>query len=235
MEGPKLGYQTWAIAIYLLATGLKGQSSMKLHRDLGVTQATAWYLAHRIRQGWITEDAQRFTGPVEIDETFIGGRRRNMPKSKRADLSGQGPVDKTIVAGAKDRDTRAVAARIVPNVESLTLKTFVRESAAPGATVYTDTAGASLKLRGFQHEAVSHSTGEYVRGQAHTNGIESFWCMLKRSYVGTYHQMSRKQLGRYVTEFSGRHNLRDADTMDQMEAMASGFLGKRLRYAELTA
>lgn len=90
-------------------------------------------------------------------------------------------------------------------------------------------------MRGFQHEAVNHKVGEYVRGQAHTNGIESFWAMLKRGYIGTYHQMSRKHLGRYVAEFAGRHNLRDADTTDQMEAMASGFLGKRLRYADFTA
>ena len=234
MEGSKLGLQTWAIAIYLLATGIKGQSSMKLHRDLGVSQTTAWYLAHRIRQAW-SADPEPFTGPVEVDETFIGGKRKNMPLSKRKELSGRGPVDMAIVVGAKDRETLGVAARVIENVESHTLKSFVRATAEPGATVFTDTAGGYQKMRGFEHETVSHSTGEYVRGQAHTNGIESFWSMLKRGYIGTYHKMSRKHLGRYVDEFAGRHNLRDADTADQMAAMARGFLGKRLRYADLTA
>lgn len=234
MEDSKLSCQTWAIAIYLLATGIKGQSSMKLHRDLGITQKTAWHLAHRIRKTFARATAP-FEGPVEVDETFLGGKRKNMSLARRARTSGRGPVGKAIVVGAKDRKTRAVAAEVIPNVESLTLKSFVRVQAEPGATVYTDTAGGYLTMRGFRHEAVSHSTGEYVRGQAHTNGIESFWSMLKRGYIGTYHKMSRKHLDRYVDEFAGRHNLRDADTTDQMEAMASGFLGQRLRYATLTA
>ena len=234
MESSNLGCQTWAVAIYLLATGLKGQSSMKLHRDLGLTQKTAWHLAHRIRKTFSSPQGL-FGGPVEVDETFIGGKRRNMPLWKRKQRGGRGPVDMAIVAGAKDRKTRTVAAEVVPNLESLTLKTFVRESAAPGATVYTDTAGDYMKMKDFEHHTVSHSTGEYVRGQAHTNGIESFWSMLKRGYIGTYHRMSRKHLSRYVDEFAGRHNLRNADTVAQMKTMAAGFLGKRLRYADLKA
>ena len=146
-----------------------------------------------------------------------------------------GAVDKATVAGAKDRDTNQISAAVVPNIESLTLKTFVRDHAEPGAQVLTDSASAYTKMSGFSHESVNHSVGEYVRGQAHTNGIESFWSMLKRGHMGTYHFMSRKHLGRYVREFSGRHNLRDADTADQLEAMARGLLGKRLRYADLTA
>ena len=234
MEGSKIGLQTWAIAIYLLASGIKGTSSMKLHRDLGVTQTTAWYLAHRIRQAWSAEP-EPFSGPVEVDETFVGGKKKNMPKSRRGDIGEGGYQHMAIVVGAKDRETLGVAARVIPNVESHTLKSFVRDTSAPGATVFTDTAGGYRNMRGFLHESVNHSIGEYVRGMAHTNGIESFWALLKRGYYGTYHKMSRKHLARYVDEFAGRHNLRDSDTADQMAAMARGFLGKRLRYADLTA
>ena len=234
MAESKLGYQTWVIAIYLLNTGLKGQSSMKLHRDLGITQKSAWHLAHRIRKAW-AEGAGLFAGPVEFDEAFFGGRRRNMSLSKRKGLEGRGPVDKAIVVGAKDRGTNTVVAQVIPNVESHILKTFVRTAAKPGATVYTDTAGGYLNLKGFEHEAVSHRTGEYVRGPAHTNGIESFWSLLKRGYIGTYHQMSRKHLKRYVDEFAGRNNQRDLDTMDQMATVVRGMAGKALPYAELIA
>ena len=235
MEDSKLGCRVWAIAIYLLTTGLKGQSSMKLHRDLGITQKTAWHLAHRIRQGWLTRTEQ-FSGPVEVDETFVGGKRKNMPKSRRKQFEGRGPHGSmSIVAGAKDRETNAVAAQVVPNTESLTLKTFVRRRAEPGATVFTDDAAGYKRMPEFDHDSVNHSAQEYVRGEIHTNGIESFWSMFKRGFVGTYHRMSPKHLSRYVDEFAGRHNLRDADTADQMAAMARGLFGKRLRYRDLAA
>ena len=234
MQDSKLGCLTWLVAMYLLAVGLKGQSSLRLHRDLGVCQKTAWYLAHRIRRTY-GDRLPQFSGPVEVDETFIGGKRRNMPKAKREALSGRGTVDKAIVAGAKNRGTGEVVAAVVPNTENLTLRTFVRDVAEPGSQVFTDSAAAYQRMPEFRHEAVNHGIGEYVRGQAHTNGIESFWSMLKRGYIGTYHHMSRKHLGRYVAEFSGRHNLRDADTTDQLSAMARGLVGKRLTYAELTA
>ena len=232
MEDSKLGYQTWLLAMYLLATGLKGTAAMKLHRDLNVCYKTAWYLAHRIRRTY-GDSLPLFTGPVEIDETFVGGKRRNMPKFKRAALAGT--QDKAIVAGAKDRETNTVTATVIRNVETLTLRTFVRDVAEPGANLFTDSASAYKRMPGFTHESVNHSAGEYVRGQAHTNGIESFWSLLKRGYMGTYHYMSRKHLARYVDEFSGRHNLREADTADQLTAMARGLIGKRLTYAELTA
>ena len=234
MEDSKLGCQVWAVAIYLLTTGLKGQSSMKLHRDLGITQKTAWHLAHRIRETW-SDGPPPFSGPVEVDETFIGGKRKNMPKSKRAELEGRGPVGKAVVIGAKDRGTLEITATVIPDRSGDTLQGFVREAAEPGAQVFTDDAAGYQGMPEFGHESVNHSVGEYVRGQAHTNGIESFWSMLKRGYIGTYHHMSQKHLERYVEEFAGRHNARDLDTIDQMELIARGLLGKRLRYADLTA
>ena len=233
MEGSKLGFQVWAIAIYLLATNLKSVSSMKLHRDLNITQKSAWYLAQRIRETW-RDNSGMFTGPVEADETYIGGKRKNMPKAKRKTLSGRGAVGKAAVVGVKDRATNRVVARSVPATDKPTLQGFVAEHAAPGAKVFTDDASAYEGLP-FDHEAVCHSAGEYVRGMAHTNGVESFWSMLKRGYNGTFHHFSEKHLDRYVGEFAGRHNDREADTIDMMGAMVKGLEGKRLRYAELIA
>ena len=233
MQASNLGYQTWALAIYLSLTSLKGVSSMKLHRDLGITQKSAWHLAHRLRQAF-GEGGGTFSGPVEADETYIGGKRKNMPAAKRRELKGRGAVGKTAVAGVKDRETKRVSARVVGSTDGPTLQGFVAEHAAPGAKVYTDEARAYEGMP-FDHEAVRHSVGEYVRGMAHTNGMESFWAMLKRGYVGTYHKLSPKHLDRYVTEFAGRHNTRDRDTGDQMVGLVTGMEGKRLRYADLIA
>ena len=130
MEGSKLGYQTWAVAIYLVSTNLKGVSSMKLHRDLEITQKSAWHLAHRLRKAFENGEAL-FTGPVEADETYIGGKRKNMPKSKRAALTGRGAVGKAVVVGTKDRETNRVAARVVENTDGPTLKGFHRRARGP--------------------------------------------------------------------------------------------------------
>jgi transposase-like protein len=232
MEGSNLGYQTWALAAYLLTTNLKGVSSMKLHRDLGITQKSAWHLAHRLRQAWEDQPPQ-FNGPVEADETFIGGKEGNKHKAQRSGVHG-GPMGKLPVAGVKDRETNRVSAAPVERTDGPTLRTFVWERTTSRATVYTDEASA---YRGLprEHEAVKHGVGEYVRGQAHTNGIESFWSMLKRGYQGTYHKMSADHLGRYVAEFAGRHNARELDTIDQLRAVVRGMVGKRLRYSDLTA
>ena len=152
----------------------------------------------------------------------------------RAELEGRGAVGKTAVVGAKDRATNQVRAQVVENTDKPTLQGFVIDNAAPDATVYTDEAAAYEGLP-MPHDAVKHSVKEFVRGQIHTNGMESFWSMLKRGYVGVYHKMSPKHLDRYVTEFAGRHNDREHDTIDQMGEIVDGMIGKRLTYEQLTA
>lgn len=224
----------WAIAIYLCLTSLKSVSSMKLHRDIGVSQPTAWFMLHRIREAWARDNGNPFDGPVEIDETFMGGKRKNMPRAKREALKGRGAVGKTAVIGAKDRASNKVRAKVVESTDRPTLQRFVRGSAAQNATVYTDEAAAYDGMP-FVHKAINHSVGEYVRGMVHTNGIESFWAMLKRAHQGTFHKISPKHLQRYVNEFAGKHNFRNSGTIAQMRNTVVRLIGRNLFYRDLIA
>ena len=233
-----LPLRKWALAIYLELTSLKSIASTKLASDIGVSQPAAWFMLHRIREAWNWNNSggsngRPFTGPVEVDESYFGGKRRNMSKSKQAELTGRGPVGKVAVAGIKDRATNKVQARVVPNTKSETIIQFIMEHTNPDAKIYTDDALIYHVLP--NHESVKHSVGEYVRGQAHTNGVESFWSMLKRAHVGTFHKLSPKHLDRYVREFAGKHNLRRLGTMAQMRRVVRLMAGKTLPYDVLIA
>ena len=232
MEGSPLPLRKWAFAIYLCATNLKGVSSLKLHRDLNIAQSSAWFMAHRIREAMENEGGL-FSGPVEVDETYIGGKRKNMPNAKRKTLEGRGTVGKAVVAGAKDRATDKVSARVIEGTDKPTLQSFVRANVEPGAALYTDEHGSYAGMPEYEHEAVNHSVSEYVRGMARTNGVESFWAMLKRGYQGTFHHFSAKHLQRYVNEFATRQGLREHDTIDLMGAVVARMIGRRLTYARL--
>ena len=227
----------WLLAIFLLTTNLKGVSSCKLARDLDVTQKTAWFLAHRIRKANEDQLKARLHSPVEADETYIGGKSRNMHAHKRPGSAGMGIVAKTPVVAVKSRITKKVKARVTKPISSQTLQRLIMESVKKGSTVYTDQhqGYVGLKHKDYDHHSVNHGVGEYVRGQAHTNGVESFWSMLKRGYVGVYHKMSEKHLQRYINSAVTTHNRRQEPTMRTLSATVKSMLGKRLTYEELTA
>ena len=222
--------QKWAIAIYLWSTSLKGVSSLRLHRDLKITQKSAYFMGQRLREAW-TGSGNAFAGPVEVDETYIGGRERNKHERKKL-KAGRGAVGKTAVVGIKDRETKAVNAVVVQSTDAKTLQDFVHAHSSPDARVYTDDAKAYEGVS-RHHETVRHSVSEFVRDQAHTNGIESFWAGLKRGYHGTFHHISPKHLHRYVSEFASRHNMRSSDTDRMMADTVAGMVGKRLLYRDL--
>ena len=235
MERSHLGYLIWLFAMFLMVTSLNGISSMELHRRLKVSVKTAWYLSHRIRRA-LEDDDPLFTSTIEIDETFFGGIRSKMQAKRRKAMAhlGRGTAGKTPVIGAKDRRTNRVHACVIGNTDAASLQGFIAEQVAPGARVITDEA-AGYEGIPFTHETVNHGRGEYVRGDAHTNGIESFWAMVKRAWKGTYYKMSPKHLDRYIVEFGGRLGLRDLDTLEQLADMAAAMVGKSLTYKELTA
>ena len=175
----KVPLRKWAVAIYLEMTSLKGVSSMKLHRDLEVSQPTAWFMLHRIREAF-TQERGQFSGPVEVDEMYVGGKERNKREHQR------GLSEKIAVVGAKDRATGHVRAEAIGKADGETLRRFVRKHATPGSHVYSDGHGAYALLDGeFTHKAVQHSVGTYVIGDTHSNGIEAFWSMFRRGYHGT--------------------------------------------------
>jgi transposase-like protein len=244
-EDSPIGLDKWLPAMWLLTNSKNGISSYELHRSLGVTQKTAWFMLHRIRRAMDSQSFLRMGGPeggpIEIDETFVGGKSKNMHAARRNALGkGVKAEHKTAVMGMLERNTRQVRAKVIPNVKRETLQNEILDTLEHKSSVYTDghVGYDGLKVRDFVHETVNH-VEEYVRGEVHTQGIENFWSLLKRGLNGTYVAVEPYHLDRYVAEQVFRYNNRatkDNPLTDQDRFMlaVSQISGKRLTYAELT-
>lgn len=231
-ESSKVSLQTWLAAIYLMTVAKKGVSSFQISRQLGITQKTAWMLCHKIREMWQMPVKRTLSGEVEVDETYIGGTERNRHANKKLRL-GRGANGKKAVVGIRDRNGKIVG-RVVEVVNRETLHGVINDSVRKGSSIYTDGHRGYHGLKGYHQEEVRHSIGEYVRQQIHTNGIESFWSLLKRGYYGVFHYMSPKHLQRYVNEFASRQSMIACDTVDAIAAITKAGTGKHLSWKELT-
>ena len=233
MHATKTPLQNWIVAIYSVMTARKGVSAMQLSKELGVQYRTAWYMLHRIREACGTGEF-RLDNIVEMDEAYIGGREANKHADKKQ-RAGRGPVGKVPVMGARERGGATVA-KPVKDADGATAKEFAKAVVEARATIHTDDSRIYRNLP-HKRESVCHSAGEYVRGDVHTNGIESVWAVLKRSIHGTWHHVSPKHLHRYVNEAAMRLNSGDVkiDTIVRIDALIRSASGKRIRYRDLTA
>ncbi|MEQ1867900.1 MAG: IS1595 family transposase [Micropepsaceae bacterium] len=233
-EDSKLPLRKWFMAIWLITNHPKGVASTTLAKDLDITQKTAWFVLHRLRHAARTKSfGAPLDGEVEVDETFIGGKAINK-HGKRSGVGG-GTKGKTAVIGAVQRKGPVVA-RVMDGYSAAEIQHFVRKTVAPSASlVATDEHIAYRSLTGYPtHQRVHHAAGEYVRGNVHTNSIESVWALLKRQIVGIHHYVSPKHLGQYVGEMVWRFNRRELTVTERMNALF-GHVEGRLTYKALIA
>ena len=247
-EESPIGLEKWLPAAWLIGNCKNGISSYEVARALGVTQKSAWFMLHRLREAMNGEAAHQLggsdSGPVEIDETYVGGNRKNMHASRRLKLQRamNDRAEKVIVMGMLDRDLRQVRAKVIPNVKRETLQAEILANVGRNSEIYTDALVGYDHLdkaeKDYVHQTVNHVT-EYVRGEVHTNGIENFWSLLKRGLRGTYVAVEPFHLDRYVTEQIFRFNNRatkdnPVTDADRFVLLMTQVAGKRLTYAGLT-
>lgn len=233
MEDSALGLDKWLCAIWMIANDKNGISSYEIHRGIGITQKSAWFLLHRIRLAMQTGTFQKLSGPVEADETFIGGKARNMHKDKRkAKIKGTGSSGKAIVMGILERHGE-VRTKVVATRDRETVQNEIRNNVELGAEVYTDSFTSYQGLApDYVHQVVNHAE-EYVRGQIHTNSIENFWSLVKRALGGTYVSVMPFHLFRYLDEQSFRFNYRKLNDQQRFLIACASMDGRRLTYKKL--
>jgi transposase-like protein len=233
-EDSPIGFDKWLPAVWLITNSKNSVSSHELGRALGVTQKTAWFMLHRIRLAFETPAYKKMTGTVEVDETYVGGKAKNMHMWQRQiRIRGRGMVAKTPVQGAKNRETNTVRAEVI-HTGSKTYAQNVTEWVTLGSTVYTGQFSGYRRLGDrFQHDYVTHTNSEYVRGEIHVNGMENFWALLKRALKGTQTHTNPEHLHRYVQERVFAYNNCLMDDIGRMKVAMRRTAGRRITYAEL--
>ncbi len=233
-EDSPLGLDKWLVAMWQVVNCKNGVSSYEIHRAIGVTQKTAWFMDHRIRLALGIDSSDKLSGEVEVDETFVGGLARNMHAEKRArKIHGTGGKDKTPVMGLLERGGK-VRASVIADRKRKTLQGMVRQHVADGSALYTDALASYDGLQSdYMHQVVDHAI-EYVRGCVHTNGLENFWSLLKRGIKGTYVSIEPFHLFRYVDEQAYKYNHRSLADSERFSMAVAGIVGKRVTYDELT-
>jgi transposase-like protein len=238
LEDSPIGLDKWLCAFWLIANAKNGISSYELHRSIGVTQKTAWFMLHRIRLAMQDESTEQFSGRVEADETFIGGRARNMHADKRAKLQkGRGAIGKVAVMGLLERNSpqkvSRIKVRVVRNVRRHGLHKEIKMEVVKGSEIYTDALRSYTGLeQEYVHQVIDHAEC-YAKGDVHTNGLENFWSLLKRGIKGTYVSVEPFHLFRYLDEQAFRFNERKDSDAGRFVKVVAGILGKGLRYAKL--
>jgi transposase-like protein len=232
-ENTKIPLSKWFVAMYLITSHKKGISSLQLHRDLGVTQKTAWFINHRIREMLKDNAPELLSNVVEIDETYVGGKDRFKHNSKKTgSTQGRSTKNKTVMFGLLERKGKVVAYKI-PNTQRATLIPLINQGVAKGSTVITDEYFAYRGISSdYTHLSIQHNQDIYVNGIAHTNSIEGFWSLFKRGIIGIYHNVSEKHINRYLVEFSQRYNTRTTTESDRFNYFLSNCEG-RIKYQDL--